>query len=535
MSFMIALTDSSGGNGNIKLAAIAPAGRKRACKVCGIVAVQGPAAERTARDMMSRLRHRGPDGEGLRHVGKTCLGHRRLAILDLPGGWQPMVNESGDLAVAFNGEIYNYLDLRQGLEARHVFRSRSDTEVLLHLYEEEGEDMLNRLDGMFAIAIAGPNGLFIARDPLGIKPLYIGRKPGETYIASELKALPPVDVIEALPAGHARINDGPAWRYAPPFPPEPLLRSPPREEVQQEIRRRLERSVVKRLMSDVPVGVLLSGGLDSSVIAALMRPYAITLHSFTAGMQNAPDLGAAREVAKSLGTEHHELVYTEEDVRETLPEVIRQLESFDAPLVRSAIPMYFICKVAAEHVKVALSGEGADELFAGYEYLSRFRGGNALKKELEGITVRLQDTNLQRADRMSMAHGLEIRVPFLDLGMVRYANRIPVEMITPSDHAEKWILREACRGLLPDPILNRKKMKFSEGAGSSELVAGIARNMISEQEFERHKQVEDGIVLRSPEELYYFRIWRQVMPASISPRLVGRTRDPFAAAGGAGA
>ena len=482
--------------------------------------------------MMSRLKHRGPDGEGLIRMGNTCLGHRRLAIFDLPGGLQPMVNEGGDLAVAFNGEIYNHLDLRQDLEDRHVFRSRSDTEVLLHLYEDEGEDMLSRLDGMFAIVLAGPHGLLVARDPLGIKPLYIGRKSGSTYIASELKAMPPVDVVEALPAGHAQVNDGPAWRYAPPFPPESPLRAPSRKEALEGIRRRLERAVVKRLMSDVPVGVLLSGGLDSSVVAALMRPYAITLHSFTAGMADAPDLQVAREVAKSLGTEHHELVYTEEDVRRALPEVIRQLESFDAPLVRSAIPMYFICKVAAEHVKVALSGEGADELFAGYEYLSRYKRQEDLKKELAGITARLQDTNLQRADRMSMAHGLEVRVPFLDMGMVRYANRLPVELIEPrEDRAGKSILREACRGLLPDPIINRKKLKFSEGAGSSELVARIARDTIHEQEFEREKEVADGIVLRSREELYYFRIWRDMMPSFISPGLVGRTRDPSAAAG----
>jgi asparagine synthase (glutamine-hydrolysing) len=500
--------------------------------VCGIVAVQGPEAEPVTRDMMGRLKHRGPDGEGLLRMGTTCVGHRRLAILDLPGGSQPMVNEGGDLAVAFNGEIYNHLDLRRELEERHVFRSRSDTEVLLHLFEEEGEDMLNRLDGMFAIVLAGPHGMLVARDPLGIKPLYVGEKAGSTYVASELKALPPVDSIEALPAGHARINGLPAWRYARPFPPEPPLRLPSGKEVQEEIRRRLDRAVFKRLMSDVPVGVLLSGGLDSSVVAALMRPYTIALHSFTAGLEGAPDLQAAREVSRTLGTEHHELVYTEEDVLRALPEVIRQLESFDAPLVRSAIPMYFICKVAAEHVKVALSGEGADELFAGYEYLGRCRGRDDLRRELAAITDRLQDTNLQRADRMGMAHGLEVRVPFLDLRLVRYAHRIPTEWIEPrADRPEKWILREACRGLLPDGILNRAKMKFSEGAGSSELIARLARDTIDERSFERERHVGGGIVLRSPEELYYYRIWREVMPTFISPALVGRTRDAAAAAG----
>jgi asparagine synthase (glutamine-hydrolysing) len=266
-----------------------------------------------------------------------------------------------------------------------------------------------------------------------------------------------------------------------------------------------------------------------------MRPYAITLHSFTAGMEGAPDLLAAREVATRLGTDHHELVYTAEDVLRAVPEVIRHLESFDAPLVRSAIPMYFICKLAAGHVRVALSGEGADELFAGYRYLSRYKKQEELRKELAGITVRLQDTNLQRADRMSMAHGLEVRVPFPDMSLVCYAHRLPLEWIEPrDDRPEKWILREASRGLLPDAVVNRHKMKFSEGAGSSELVARTARDTIDDRTFEKERRVGDDIVLRSPEELYYFRIWREVMPATIAPSLVGRTRDPSAAAGGDG-
>ena len=500
--------------------------------MCGIVAVRGHGDEPLARHIIGRLRHRGPDGEGLLRVGDTLLGHRRLSIIDLPAGHQPMVNEGGDLGIVFNGEIYNHLDLRRELEARHAFRTRSDTEVMLHLYEDEGEDMLGRLDGMFALAIAGPHGLLVARDPLGIKPLYIGRKPGCTCIASELKAFPAVDSIEALPAGHARLNDGLPWRYALPFPPRRPLRSPGIEEARAEVRRRLDRAVVKRLMSDVPVGVFLSGGLDSSVVAALMRPHTVTLHSFTAGMAGAPDLDAAREVARILGTVHHELVYTEEDVRRALPEVIRLLESFDAPLVRSAVPMYFICKVAAEHVKVALSGEGADELFAGYAYLARAADPAALRSELVGITERLQDTNLQRADRMGMAHGLEVRVPFLDLGMVRYTHRLPLELVRPQEgRPEKWLLREACRGLLPDAVLGRGKLKFSEGAGSAGLVEKIAQDAIDERTFQAQRRVHGALPLRSPEELYYYRIWRDVMPPWVSPRLVGRTRDPFAAAG----
>jgi asparagine synthase (glutamine-hydrolysing) len=499
--------------------------------MCGIVAALGGTDERLAREMMARIKHRGPDGEGVVRTGDAVLGHVRLAILDLTGGAQPMTNERGDLAVAFNGEIYNHLELRRRLEERHFFRTRSDTEVLLHLYEDEGEDVLGQLDGMFALALAGPHGLLLARDTLGIKPLFYGRC-GNTFLAaSELKAFPPMDELRMLPAGHALLAGGREWRFARPFPPERSLVTPLLDEIMQEIRRRLDRAVVKRLMSDVPVGVYLSGGLDSSLVAALMRPHTVHLHSFTAGMEGAPDIEAARSVARFLGTDHHELTYTAEDVQNALPEVVRCLESFDAPLVRSAVPMYFVSKLAARHVKVVLSGEGADELFAGYAYLARLGGGERLKRELADITVRLQDTNLQRADRVSMAHGLEARVPFLDLDLVRYASRLPSNLLEPApDRPEKWLLREACRGLLPPEIEERKKMKFSEGAGSSEVIADIAHHLVSADEFERGREVEPGISLRSPEELYYYRIWRDTMGAHISPSLVGRTLDRAAAA-----
>lgn len=502
--------------------------------MCGIAVATGADGGVAVRKMMDQIHHRGPDGEGLASTGSITLGHVRLAILDLAGGAQPIANERGDLLVAFNGEIYNHLALRQPIEGRHLFRTRSDTEVLLHLYEEEGEDMLHRLDGMFAIALAGPHGLLLARDPLGIKPLYYGRRGDAFYAASELKAFPATDEIKMLPAGHAMLVGSEPWRFAAPFPPAEPLISPPLPEILQEIRRRLEQAVVKRLMGDVPVGVYLSGGLDSSLIAAMMRPHAVTLHSFTAGIAGAPDLAAARKVAEILGTEHHELIYTAADVERAVPEVIRHLESFDAPLVRSAIPMHFVSKLVAEHVKVVLSGEGADELFAGYAYLAQLGGGVRLKQELADIVVCLQDTNLQRADRISMAHGLEARVPFLDLGLVRYVSRLPADLLEPrKGRMEKWLLREACCGLLPPEIIHRKKMKFSEGAGSSDVVAHLVRGVIDATEFEHEKKVADNLVLRSPEELYYYRIWRESMASHISPALVGRTLD-HSAAGGVG-
>ncbi len=499
--------------------------------MCGIAAIFGRTDESVVRAMMARIKHRGPDGEGIARLDNGVLGHVRLAIMDLAGGGQPMTNERGDLAVAFNGEIYNHLDLRGGLESRHQFHTRSDTEVLLHLYEEQYEDMLDQLDGMFALMIGGPHGLLLARDPLGIKPLYYGRK-GETFLAaSELKAFPPMDELRMLPAGHALLVGGEEWCFARPFPPQAPVVTEPLEEVLREVRRRLEQAVVKRLMADVPVGVYLSGGLDSSVVAAMMRPHTEELHSFTAGIEGSPDLAAARTAAQHLGTEHHELVYTAEDVRQALPEVIRCMESFDAPLVRSAVPMYFVSQLAAQHVKVVLSGEGADELFAGYSYLRDLPDGQHLKQELADITMGLQDTALQRGDRVPMAHGLEARVPFLDMDLVRYAMRLPAELLAPRpDRPEKWLLREAFHGLLPPEIEQRKKMKFSEGAGSSEVGAELAKDLITSEEFEANREVMPGLTLRSPEELYNYRIWREVMGPHLSPELVGRTRDRKAAA-----
>lgn len=494
--------------------------------MCGIAAVRGTSDENIVHEMISKIKHRGPDGDGILEINNSILGHVRLAILDIAGGAQPMTNENNDLAIAFNGEIYNYLDIRSKLEERHKFRTRSDTEVLLHLYEELYEDMFNQLDGIFAIAVAGPQGLLLARDPLGVKPLYYGKRGDLFFAASELKAFPPIDELYMLPAGHAMLAGEEAWRYANPFPPKQPLTTPHLPELLKEIRIRLERAVTKRLMSDVPVGVYLSGGIDSSLVAAFMRPHVIDLHSFTAGMEGSPDLEAARKVADFLSTNHHEMIYTSEDVKNALPDVIRFMESFDAPLVRSAVPMYFVSKLAAEYVKVVLSGEGADELFAGYSYLSALGGGDRLKHELANITIRLQDTNLQRADRMSMAHGLEARVPFLDLNLVRFVSRLPISLLeTSSEHTEKWLLREACRGMLPPEIEQRKKMKFSEGAGSSAVIADMVNNIISQSEFEKERYVEPELVLRSAEELYYYRIWRDCMEPYIPPSIVGRTLD----------
>lgn len=497
--------------------------------MCGIVAALGVPDPTIVREMMTRMHHRGPDGEGVLRVGNAWLGHVRLAIVDPAGGYQPLVNEAGDVGVAFNGEIYNHRNLRAQLLDRHAFSTSCDTEVLVHLYEERREHLVSDLDGMFAFGLATPDGLLLARDPMGIKPLYYGRRGNAFLVASELKAFPEMDELSALPAGHACFAGEAPHRFSLPCAPMPLP-GLTLDQALRGVRKGLDDAVAKRLMGDVPVGVFLSGGLDSSIVAALMRRHVSHLHSFAAGMEGAPDLAAARRMADHLGTEHHEIVYTAEEAVAVLPDVIASLESFDAPLVRSAVPCWFVSRLAARFVKVVLTGEGADELFAGYSYLGRLGGGQALRQELDGILDRLQDTNLQRTDRMTMAHGLEGRVPFLDLDLVRYACSLPVSMLEPrDDRPEKWLLREAFRDLLPDDIANRTKLKFSEGTGSSDVLAAHAARRVPISRFREECEVMPGLVLRSPEELLYWDLWLDAMGPSVSARLVGRTRDRTAA------
>ncbi len=497
--------------------------------MCGIAAALGLHAPDRIREMMARMHHRGPDGEGEARVGDAWLGHVRLAIVDPAGGAQPLSNEDGTVGVAFNGEIYNHRHLRAQLLHEHRFRTACDTEVLVHLFEERREHLVSDLDGMFAFAMATPDGLLLARDPMGIKPLYHGRRGDTILVASELKAFPPMDELHALPAGHACFAGETPHRFALPCAPVPMPGLTWSQAV-AGVRERLEAAVTKRLMGDVPIGVFLSGGLDSSIVAALMRRHVPHLHSFAAGMEGAPDLQAARRMADFLGTRHHEVIYTADEAVAALPEVVASLESFDAPLVRSAVPGWFVSRLAAQHVKVVLTGEGADELFAGYAYLGALGGGEALRQELVGILDRLQDTNLQRTDRMTMAHGLEGRVPFLDLDLVRYACSLPVSMLEPrEDRPEKWLLREAFRDLLPDDIAMRAKLKFSEGTGSADILAAHAARRVPVARFLEEREVADGIVLRSPEEMFYWDLWLDALGPDIPVSLVGRTRDRSAA------
>jgi asparagine synthase (glutamine-hydrolysing) len=484
--------------------------------------------------MMDRLAHRGPDAEGMhRQPGAGVLGHRRLSIMDPAGGDQPILNEDRSAAIIANGEIYNFRALCAGLADRHRFRTTSDSEVVLHLFEEQGSGAAGRLDGMFALAIADGRDLFLARDPIGIKPLYTAAGPdGTIHFASELKALADLSLpVREFPPGHcyhSRHGFLPYYRV-PNRPPCDL----PLEERLGTLRRALEEAVVKRLMSDVPLGAFLSGGLDSSLIAAIARRHLDELHTFSVGIEGSRDIEAARVVARHLGSVHHEYLYTAREVMEKLPEILYHLESFDQDLVRSAIPCYFCSRLAAQHVKVILTGEGADELFAGYTYYREIHDSAALHQELRRSVTALHNVNLQRVDRLTMAHGLEGRVPFLDVQMIALAQTIPPDLKLYDDSCgcpvEKWILRKACEDLLPPEILWRDKEQFDEGSGTVDLLDAMLRDAMTSFPAEEYARKHARDRLRSPEEAFYHHLLTRAFD---DPRVildnVGRwaERDP---------
>jgi asparagine synthase (glutamine-hydrolysing) len=480
--------------------------------MCGITGIWGDTDVSLVREMMSLVRHRGPDAEGMfvSQNNAGVLGHRRLSIMDPGGGDQPIYNETKNMAVIANGEIYNFPHLRPELIKQHKFYTTSDSEALVHLYEDHGVSMVEHLDGMYAFVIADEDNFYAARDPIGIKPLYLGKVNGSLIFASELKAFPSnCDMVQEFPPGtFFHSAQGFSTFYTV---PELLSRQAPVENYIEEIRETLETAVVKRLMSDVPLGAFLSGGLDSSLIAALARKHMDQLHTFSVGIEGSRDLEAARVVSNHLDTIHHEYILTEQEVREKLPEIIYYLESFDQDLVRSAIPCYFTSRLAADYVKVILTGEGADELFGGYSYYKDIGDSEFLHRELRRSVSSLHNINLQRVDRMTMAHAIEGRVPFLDLTMIRLGQLIPPEMkIAGSPPIEKWILRKAFEDLLPREIIWRVKEQFDEGSGTVEMIDGILNDIMGKTEIKNYRRRFPETELRSGEECHYHRILMEV-------------------------
>lgn len=490
--------------------------------MCGIAGIWGAEDVPLVVEMNEKLSHRGPDAEGLYRCpqGHGTLGHRRLSIMDPEGGDQPLYNEDKSKAIVANGEIYNFPVLHKQLAEEHTFYTGNDSEAILHLYEDHEQTTVNHLDGMFAFAIADGENLFAARDPIGIKPLYYGQKDGVFYFSSELKAFPKqMEAVNEFPPGtwyHS--NDGFVSFYEIPNH-RPL--EIPLTLCLSALRKTLEKSVTKRLMSDVPLGTFLSGGLDSSIIAAIARQHMDELHSFSVGIEGSHDLEAARVVARHLDTVHHEYIFTPKEVLEILPDVIYHLESFDQDLVRSAIPCYFVSRLASDFVKVILTGEGADELFAGYTYYKDILDNETLRRELRRSVASLHNINLQRVDRLTMAHGLEGRVPFLDLEVIDLSQTIPPSLKLSDDSSgqrvEKWILRQANEDLLPKEIVWRDKAQFDEGSGTVDLLQSVIAEVMTSEETNQYRAAHPEIHLRSLEECFYHRIFTEVFE---SPELI---------------
>lgn len=474
-------------------------------------------------------------------VGTTLIAHERLAIVDPDSGDQPLYNETRDIVLGVNGEIYNHMELREKLEERapgkHKFKTKSDCEVLLHMYAEDGPDFMakNEVLGMYAFVIwdARNSTYFVCRDPIGIIPLYMGwGADGSVRVSSELKALhSSCKRYELFPPGHTYYsgNERRESFYNPRWMEPSYI---PTEEIQLTVlREAFERAVVSHLMSDVPYGVLLSGGLDSSLVASIMSRHCARriesdesepahwprLHSFSIGLDTSPDLKAAREVAKYLNTVHHEYVFTPQEGLDALRDVIYHLETFDVTTIRASTPMYLMArKIRAYGVKMVLSGEGADEIFGGYLYFHKAPNAEEFHQENVRKIKQMHLYDCLRANKSMMAWSVEARVPFLDRKFMEVAMSFSVnqKMCVGPDgqrRVEKWVLRKAFdlpgnRAYLPANVLWRQKEQFSDGVGYNwiDTLKAHAETMVSDQQL---KTAPMRFPVKTPrtKEAYFFR------------------------------
>ena len=436
-------------------------------------------------EMSKKLRHRGPDWSGIYHSKNAILGHERLAIVDPASGKQPLYSADGSIILAANGEIYNHLELRKKFEGKYTFKTESDCEIILALYQEKGADFVDDLNGIFAFAIYDSNqdSYFIARDHMGIIPLYMGwDKDGTFYVASELKALEGICVkIELFPPGHYIMSGSSKptqWYKRDWVDFETVKNNPTRIE---DLHNALSEAVHRQLMSDVPYGVLLSGGLDSSITSALAKKFSSKriesedtqdawwpqLHSFSVGLEGSPDLAAAKKVSEHIGSIHHEVIFTIQEGLDALRDVIYHLETYDITTVRASTPMFLMARSIKSHgIKMVLSGEGADELFGGYLYFHKAPSALEFHKETVRKLDKLHQYDCLRANKSLAAWGIEGRVPFLDKEFIDVAMRInPQDKMINKERMEKWVVRKAFEDYLPESVTWRQKEQFSDGVG----------------------------------------------------------------------
>ena len=465
--------------------------------MCGILAIIGKGKDQElVKTLSKRMSHRGPDESDL-HVTENghILSHERLSIIDLHSGRQPIKGTSTAYMI-HNGEVYNHQELRDGILKNHTFRTKSDSEVIVHLYEEFGYDFCHFLDGDWSFVVVDGDDYIAGRDPMGVKPLYYGLdERGRMYFASEMKPIADqCKTFSTFPPGHYYTAATGFVKY---YKPEYEDYQKATKELDLvSIRESLTEATRKRLMSDVPIGVLLSGGLDSSLTSSiasrLLAASGKKLHSFSIGLNaNAPDAKAARKVAEFLGTEHHEVHFTIQQGIEILDKLVWHLETYDVTSIRASTPMYFLSKAITDlGIKVVLSGEGADEIFGGYLYFRNAPTVEDFQKETIERVQKLFTADLLRADKSTMAHGLEARVPFLDKAFLDTAMLIKAEEKMPKtyDGKEKYILRKAFdtpdNPYLPDEVLWRQKEQFSDGVGYNwidELIEYCSSKVTDEQ------------------------------------------------------
>nr|WP_322624221.1 asparagine synthase B [uncultured Flavobacterium sp.] len=487
--------------------------------MCGILAIIGKGKdEELVKQLSKRMSHRGPDESDLHVTEKGhILSHERLSIIDLNTGKQP-IQGTKDAWMVHNGEIYNHKALRTQELKGHTFRTTSDSEVIVHLYEEFGYDFCHMLDGIFGFVVIDGDDFIAGRDPLGVKPLYYGIDDrGRMYFSSEMKSIADqCQTFSTFPPGHYYTPKTGFVKY---YKPEWEDMTKAVEEVDYEaIRATLTQAVEKRLMSDVPIGVLLSGGLDSSLTSSIaaraMKEMGKPLHSFSIGLDAAaPDAVAARAVAEFLGTKHHEVHFTIEQGIEILDKLIWHLETYDVTSVRASTPMYFLSKAITERgIKVVLSGEGADEIFGGYLYFRNAPSAEDFQRETIDRVQKLFTADLLRADKSTMAHGLEARVPFLDKKFLELAIKIKPEEKQPLTYngVEKYILRKAFdtpeQPYLPDSVLWRQKEQFSDGVGYNwiDTLIEYCSSQVTDEELE---SAAERFPYNTPatKEAYYYR------------------------------
>jgi len=514
------------------------------CGIVGIFEIRGSSEQlRTkALEMSKRIRHRGPDWSGIFVDEHAIIAHERLAIVDPASGRQPLYSKNRNLVLGVNGEIYNHRDLRKQLEGKFEFQTQSDCEVILALYQEKGIDFIEDLNGIFAFVLYDreKDCYLIARDHIGVMPLYMGwDADGQFYVASELKALEGVckKIEEFLPGHYLYSKEGaPKKWYSRSWTEYDNVKN--NVSSIEVLRKALEDSVHRQLMSDVPYGVLLSGGLDSSVISAIAKKYAAkriedqdqeeawwpNLHSFAVGLVGSPDLIAAKKVADHIGTVHHEIHFTVQEGLDALRDVVYHLETYDVTTIRASTPMYLMSRVIKSMgVKMVLSGEGADEIFGGYLYFHKAPNAQAFHEETIRKLGKLHLYDCLRANKSLAAWGVEGRVPFLDKEFMDVAMALnPEDKMAKDGKMEKWILRKAFEDYLPASVAWRQKEQFSDGVGYNwidSLKAMVAEKVTDDQ----MKSAAFRFPINTPmskEEYFYRSIFAEHFPSDTAASCV---------------